>query len=535
MARNEEALANELQETARQEISIAEDDARRLLEQFPGLSQITNVYRLLAYAALQRTPRQYRAAADSLIQLRDQTQRNLDRKILNRLIGDCYFLNADYTNAVDFYKAARYRELGDNNDGELFLRLITAEVRSGQIESALSHIDEADFSGGVSDADRWRAEWNVAQALRASGQLDLALERTRLLIQGGSSNVPTTLVLRLRWLEAYLSFLARDSENLIERVDALLARIESFPPEKVALEPIETKLLVTEILLLKAKILIRSGDASGGTEVMNRIRTGYAQSSAAQRSYITEADYYGSVGDYSSAQATLSKLASTYPSSMLAPQAVFEAAIYCERRGPDFYEAAALLLNNIALEYPNDELVYSARLKQGDLLRKMNKFAAAQNLYENLINDYPTHPSRYIAELSRADCMLALAKNNESQLNAVIIALEQLIDLPNLPIDFQAEVGYKWGFALLKRDLSDQAQEVFTMIASRFLLNADQASLLGPSGRYWMSRALLALGRLLEEQGDVAEARRVYIKMVAFNLPGRKLAQDRVDIINRVE
>lgn len=92
---------------ARALFAMAEADARLLLEQFPGLSEITNVYRLLAYAALQRTPPQYRAAADFLIQLRDQTEGLEARRALNRLIGDCYFSNNDYRNAVDFYQAAQ--------------------------------------------------------------------------------------------------------------------------------------------------------------------------------------------------------------------------------------------------------------------------------------------------------------------------------------------------------------------------------------------------------------------------------------------
>ena len=158
------------------ETALAEADARLLLEQFPGLSEITNVYRLLAYAALQRAPAQYRAAADFLIQLRDQAEEADARQVLNRLIGDCYFLNTDYRNAVDFYQAARYKGVGVDHDGEFFLRLVTAELRGGQIEAALQLIDEADFSGSISVSDRWRAEWNVAQALQASGELTRGLD-----------------------------------------------------------------------------------------------------------------------------------------------------------------------------------------------------------------------------------------------------------------------------------------------------------------------------------------------------------------------
>jgi len=516
--------------------ALAEADARLLLEQFPGLSEITNVYRLLAYAALQRAPAQYRAAADFLIQLRDQAEEADVRQVLNRLIGDCYFLNTDYRNAVDFYQAARYKGVGVDHNGEFFLRLVTAELRGGQIEAALQLIDEADFSGSISVSDRWRAEWNVAQALQASGELTAALTRVRsLLAEDGNSSVPIALDLRFRWLEARLSLMVEAAESVQGRADALLTRIESLPAEISDPSPAEVRLLRTEVLLLQGDILIGLGDSTAGMEVLSRLRTGYPESSAAERSYLTEANYYASIDDFAAAQQTLLKLASQYEASELAAQALFEAALYCERRGPQYFAEAVRVHHDLTERYPQDSLFFSSRLKQGDLLRQMNNFAGAQIIYENLIRLFPEHPRRYVAELSRADCMLALAKDDTEQLQNVAQALERLIDLPNLPIDFQAEVGYKWGFALLQHEAFDQAQVVFTLIASRFLLDGENAIRLGVTGRYWMSRTLLELGAGLEAQGQLAEARRVYRKMVAYNLPGRTLAQTRADRLPVVE
>jgi hypothetical protein len=521
---------------ARLLLAKAEEDAGFLLEQFPGLNEITNVYRLLAYAALQRTPTQYRAAADFLIQLRDQTESLEARQTLNRLIGDCYFLNNDYRNAVDFYQAARYRGVGVDHDGELFLRLVTAEVRSGQVEAALQQIDEADFSGSILPADRWRAEWNVALALQSAGELEAALKRVRLILADNSvKKVSTALELRLRWLEARLALMAGDTAGVLERVDALLARIVSLPEDAEDPSSAEVRLLRTEVLLLRADILIGSGDSTTGMEVLSGLRTGYAESSAAERSYLTEADHQASIGEFEAAQATLLELASQYESSELAPQALFEAALYCERRGPEHFAAAVRVHHDLTVRYPTDTLFFAARLKQGDLLRQMNDFAGAQIIYEDLIHSFPEHPRRYVAELSRADCMLALAKDNEEQLKDVALALERLMDMPNLPINFQAEVGYKWGFALMQRGAFAEAQKIFALRTSGFLLDGENAIRLGATGRYWMSRTLLELGAGLEASGELAEARRVYRKMVAYNLPGRNLAQSRANRLPVVE
>lgn len=520
--------------------AIAESDARILLEQFPGLSELTKVYRILAYAALEKDPPQYRAAADFLIQLRDQSTKASELVELNRLIGDCYFLNRDYANAVDFYTAARSRELGAERSGDLFLRLVSALLRSGAMEAALQLIDEVDFSGSIGQADRWRAEWNVAQALHAAGELDRALGRVRLLLRDSAPrNLPAALDFRLLWLKAKLTLETGEIEGLDERIAQMLARLDSLPDDTVntpdALTPELRRLLKTEILLLQGSVRMREGEAEAGMAVLTELRQSFAQTAAAQRSYLIEAAYHGLVGDFIAAQATLTNLAQNYPESTLAPQALFEAALYCERRGSEFYPQAVILHNDLASRYPDDPLYYLARLKQGNLLRSMNNFAGAQIVYENLINGYPAHAMRYLAELSRADCMLALAGNESGELADVVAVLERLLDLPNLPLDFQAEASYKWAFALLKAEAPSNAKEVLSLSVARFLLDGGQATGLGAPGRYWVARSMLKLGELLELEEAPAEARRVYRKMIAYNLPGRHIAISRADRLLNVE
>ena len=160
-------------------------------------------------------------------------------------------------------------------------------------------------------------------------------------------------------------------------------------------------------------------------------------------------------------------------------------------------------------------------------------FAAAQIIYENLIHAFPEHSQRYLAELSRAECMLALAKEDQEQLRGAALELEQLLDMPNLPIDFQVEIGFKWGFALQQIGELEKAQEAFALVSGRFLLDGDTQ--IGPTGLYWMSRVLFELGKHLEDKGELAEARRLYRKMVAYNLPGRNLAQSRANRLLVIE
>ena len=507
------------------EIARAEADARYLLQQFPGLNEITNVYHLLAYAVVQRDPPQYRTAADFLIQLRDKGFSRTGKELINMLIGDCYFLNGDYSTAADFYRSALLDDGSSADASQLYLRLIMAELRAGDVDTAIQHIEQ-DLSIDV-DA-RWKAEWNVAQALQARGEEGVALQRIQALIADDSGKqVAVALDLRIRWLGLYLTvMIMEESDGGLEgEADALLSRIESLPPG--VLTEADFRLLIAESLFLKAHVLFRLGKADAGIEILKQLREAYVMSSVAERSYMAEASHYASIGDFRAAQDTLSQLAILYPDSFLVAKALFEAALHCERRGPAHYADAVRLHNELAERFPQDELVYVSRLKQGDLLRQMNDFAGAQIIYETLIHSQPEHPHRYMAELSQLECMLALARNNDDQFRSIISDLKRLMDIPNLPVDVQAEVAYKRGFVLMQMKAVVEAIEVFTLTVDRFLLDSTLVGQLGKAGRYWIARTMLDLGRALEEVGELSEAYRVYRKVAAYNLPGRNIAQAR--------
>ncbi len=514
--------------------SIAEEDARYLLEQFPGARELADVYRLLAYAALQKEPPQYRTAAEYLTRLKEEKQSTEGVFRINRLIGDCYFLNEDYANAVDFYRSADKQSSEAKTRADLFLRLVVSEMRAGDLKRAISFVDEADFSGSIRQADRWMAEWNISQALLERGELIRARERVgELLGSSGDDAVPTILDLRLRWLELYLRLVADDLSGLTDAVADLLNRVEAVPG--VSADGSDMALLKTELMLLLANVMIAEERAEPAFAVLRQLREEYPESTAAQRTYLAEASYHASVADFRSAQAVLVELADSYPDGQLAAQALFEAAFYAERRGAEYYGDAILLLDRLVETYSQDPIAYHAGLKQGDLLRLMNDFASAQLLYENLINTYPEHSLRYVAELARADCLVALAGDDRVELADAAAVLERLQDLPNLPEALQVEVGYKWGMVLQKRGMSDEARDAFTLVAGNFLLDAERVVDLGSVGQYWLARSTLELGGILESEGEPDEARRLYRKMIAFNLPGRSIATARLERLPLLE
>jgi len=504
----------------------AEADARYLLEQFPGLAEIGSVYQLLAFAAIQRDPPRYRVAADYLLDLRERTAEPEPIARLNRLIGDCYFLNRDYSNAADFYELARAGLAAGAARSSVLLRLVISQIRSGKIPAALALIDQADRSGLMGEGDRWQVEWSIALALQAGGQEEQALERLRFLIGQNTSSVPTLLDLRLRWLEAYISLKLGDSAAIPDKVEVLLTRIDSMPD--TALDPVESARLKSELLLLQSESMFALDDVESAFAVIARIRQDFSKNTAAKRTYFTEAAYRASVNEPGQAKQVLLLFARDYPGSSLVPQALFEAALHAQRQGPEHFGEAVVLLDQLVQDFPASDIVYYAGLKQGDLLRLMNNFAGAQLIYENLINRFPAHRLRYAAELSRADCIAALAQSGGGQVVEALSILERLVDQPDLPLEVQIEAAYKWGRILLRNNEYSQAKTVLGLTTSRYLLDSTYATSLTGIGRYWLSRAIFALGGLLEREGDPQEAVKLYRKLVAFNLPGRSLALARI-------
>ena len=512
----------------RGELELAKADAALLLEKYPGLVRIRDAYFILAYAALRDDPPRYRTAADFLAQHRAELEEKSKIAELNVLIGDCYYLNRDFDNAAEFFALA----LVDQPDAleSIFQRVTIASIRAGRLEAALSYIDKMPLANPLAVKKRWQVEWNIAQALIREQRAEEAIGRVRALLRD-APEVPTGLYLRMRWLELNLALELNESlPEAPQQVDALVTRVaelNSNPEQSIE----EFEMLASELLLLKAKVHYRLNEVENAQNALTELRQSHPESVAAQRSYLLEASEFELRGQLPEAQAVLLKLPKDYPESTLAPQAIFEGALICQRRGLDFYVEAIQLYERLANSYPQDGLIYRARLRQGDLLRLLNDFAGARLIYETLVNNEPDHPMRPLAALSRAQCMLALAKKDADKLSKAASVLERLMDMPDLNLNFRVESMFKWSFALDEQGLKDQARIVLARSVERNLLDVKTASALDATGRYWAARTLLELGERLNARGEFEEAKKTYRKLIAYNLPGRGLAQSRINSI----
>ncbi|WP_197456840.1 tetratricopeptide repeat protein [Cephaloticoccus primus] len=538
----------------------AERDARALLEKFPGSQRKAEAYGVLVGCAWEQL--RYRAAADFAAKARDELSGEsaaASRRDLGVLVAEAWFRARDYPNAADAY-AAVLRELPPSAAaGALMFQRVLAEVEAGRLERAAEVLDELGADPRFDVLNRWQAEWNLARALQRAGRMREAYARVSQLVGGpgegrgeggevGPANVgeaaaptvaaleprnppaglralPAELQARMLWLQARLSLQAGEPEQTLQLVEALLGAIPEGVGEGLARE------LRSSCALLKAETLFSLGRRADAVELLQQVRTEFSRSNAAVYSLIVEAGYYAGQGQTVEAQQLYTKLADDFPdNAVYAPYARYQAALQAERRGQDAnLEEANKLIEQMVTRYPNSPLVFYARLKQGDLLRKLNQFPQAQQVYESLVNNYPTHADVLLAQLALAECHNAQSMSDPAHADRALVLFEQLRDRVDAPVDVRVEAGLNLGYLLLRGGQAEQAEAVWWRdVVNAFLLDEPAAARLGPRGRYWMTRTLLELGGLYERQARIDQAREAWELILKTGLPGAALAEDRL-------
>lgn len=497
--------------------NAAEEDARLLLEFFPGspLKSAALGVRLSVAWDL----RLYRSAADLASQLRALVPAGRERSELGVLVAEAYFRAGDFKSAADAYEAI-LRDVHAAPQvvptGVLIFMRVLADIRADRLDAAAVLLDEMAGNQAFDVESRWQAEWNLIREMQARNQNGPARARVEKLLAGGTANVPGELRVRLLWLRAKLSFDNGAPEAAAGQVDELVATVKT-----AQLDPALKNEVTSTAQLLQAQALLELGRDADGATLLDRLRAEFRDSKAALYSYIVQASRQGRRGDLAGAQKTLSDMVDANPRSEFAPFALYQAALYSEQQGLDRnLQKAHELMERLVRDYPRDDLVFYARLKQGDLLRKLNDFGSARLVYEDLINNRGQHPDVLLAQLALADSLFAQGANNVTNYESAAALYERLRDLPTAPTDLRVEAGYKWGFALSRRGHGREAVTALWGVVDAFLIDAGQAAQLGAKGRYWLSRALLELGQQLEDGGKIDEAQRAYQLIIDHQLGG---------------
>lgn len=548
------ALAAARAEKTTEGYAQAEEDARALLQRFPGSPLKAHAYRVLTDAAWEQN--RYRSAADNAVKARAELPGGPGtadaRAQLGLLIAEAWFRAgrkasesggngaADFRSAADAYEAVLRDPPPGATPGELMFQRVLAEIEAGTPEAAAALLDRMADNPAFDAVNRWRAEWNLARALQVRGHTRVAYARVNRLLAGGggaATNLPADLRARMAWLQARLSAAVGEPEETLKLVDALAVPVAGVPAGM-------KNEITSSGQLLRAEASFALGRDAAALAILQTLRSEFPRSSAAVYSYFLEADHYAKQDKIVEAQQLLTKLADDFPEDPYAPFALFQAALQAERRGQDanLVEANKLIEDLLVLvgKYPHPEseqLIFAARLKQGDLLRKLNQFPQAQRAYEELVNKYPHRRDVVLAQLALAETHNAQSVNEPAHAESALVLFEHVRDRVDAPLDARVEAGFNIGHLRARRGETAKAQEVWwTEVVNAFLLNETQAGRLGDKGRYWMTRTLIELGGLFEQDGKLEQAKEAWLLILRAKLGyGETLARARLARFNLAE
>lgn len=505
----------------------AELDAKALLAKFPGSELKPAALGLLADLSWEQL--RYRSAADYAAQARTELRAGDVRASLGVMVAEAYFRAGDYASADEAYAVALNEVPAGLSPGGLIAQRVQSKIQGQRLDEAAKLLDGFAADARLDVIQRWQVEWTLAKALQAAGRDAEAYARVNGLMAHANAvegSLPPALRARMAWLQARLSLEADKPQQTLELAAALPAFLNGLDAELRAEVEASTR-------LLQAKAQFRLGEPKEALGILASLRADFPRSDAAVYSYIDEADYYAENNHFVDAQARLTKLADEFKQHAYAPYALYRAALNAEQRGQDqFYEEAYRILEGLVNTYPDSKLVFYARLKQGDLARRLNDFPRARLTYEFLINNYNStqYPGVLSAELALAACHRAqITPSDVSHYESALTILERLQDLPDAAIDLRVEAGFQLGDLLATNGKPPdfaRAEAVWWTLVTTYLLDDTQAAQLGPKGRYWLSRALLRLGDLRRERRDLDEARNAYELILLKNLPFAKLARE---------
>ena len=510
----------------------AETDANRLLEQFPG-SQLKGLA-LGVLTGVYWEQGRYRNAANQAAKAREVLLVGEVHAQLGVLVAEAYFRAKDFRNAADAYAATLDEIPAGVKPGLLMFQRVIAEIevsvaaegRADRFDAPQAMLDQMAGDKRFDSTYRWQAEWNLARALEAAGETTKAYERlSRLMATPAAvAGLAPDLRAQLGWLQANLSLKAGEPTRTLTLADRLLDSLEGAEPS------LRSQIAsMTMLLQAQANFALSPSRTDAALERLRTLRADFPKSDAAVYSYIAEADNAAAHGQLVEAQILLRKLTDEYHSSSYAPYALYQNAQYAERRGQDKYLTEAYkILENLVHDYPASDLVFYARLKQGNLLRLLNDNSGAQPIFEQLVNEFSQHQDVLAARLALADCHAAQATADASHQESAAAIYEGLVDLQTAPPDIRVEAGYKYGLGLARRGNISRALEVWGRLITNFLPDDSKAASLRAKGRFWISRTLFEMGDLFEKQGKREEAREAYDLIIRKDLPYVAQAQERL-------
>ncbi len=557
--------------------AVAEKLVNSILEKFPTSSLVPEALRISAWAAIKKG--EFRKAAPLIERLSELESDPEEKANLNVRLGECYFESGDYSLAANVYAKIDGKIFGENYAGYLIFQEIFSEICAGNLDQAAELLDkthaefESDEARGNaenSEIINWlsRAECSLIFALRKASPARLkdAAERCKNFL--AKKNVLTPFRIYALWQQAVLAVEMNDAEMILKTADDFSDEVGKISDRDFSEIGWEKEKLLSNVSLLKIRGFSMLGNDAEGKSELENLRSNFSGTTAEIVSFLEEGRAFADKKQPTAALLCYEKLIERCGEnpefSEYVAKAYFEAAQQFAALGR--FRDAISFLDTLATRFPDSPLAFYARLQQADFFRILNEFDSALAVYEKLKIAFPHRQDLRRVEISRADCLLALAATSrpenaagttnlaianaaKTNLEAAIFAYERLFSLPDVPFDLMAEAGNKWAYATAqtakilekvapeaRERYFDEAKKIHWKVVNEVFSKAtkdseDPAAVWGARTGYWIARSLFAIAEIAEQQNDFDEAKKVYDLVENWSsknwIPGAEYARSR--------
>ncbi len=494
--------------------------AQRIVDEFPNSKYKADALRILAWAAWENNPPQYRLAATNLSELASLQDNQSQKNEFLYLAATCYFMDKDYATAASIFE--QVAEKIPNKQGAVLNRIVDAYLAQNNEQLALRFLDKAYKNKTINEEEIWNAEWKIISYYEKANLTEKALDRIDTAISA-STNFSSLLKVRMMWLRAIISETSKNYARTVKYCNDILTL-----PNKEELKQQILKEIMANTMLLKASCLEKMGGKKNLQEsesTYEKLRKEFPNTEAVPVSYLYQARTNAQMKLFDKAYKLCIALSENSHNAQFKYPALCDAAEYLKKMATDSsYTEALKVLENLCAEFPNDARNFYARLWQAEILRLINSFADANKLYNEITNKFEKHPEVYLAWLGLGDSILAQYPRPTD----AIPIFERLYSLPNVPISAKAEAAFKWSFALRKSNRVSEANEVAWLTSTALLKNTNINSI----SKYWIGRNLYAMAESLEESESTRDAISAYKLIIQYKLPSYKTAQQKLKISN---
>ena len=548
----------------------ARQAAEDLLKDVPASPLGHEATRTLAIAAW--GDGSYRLAATHLAALAESSVEP-ERAQLRIAAADCLFLAKDFVLAEKAY-ASLQKDAADTTISEdAFHQRVLCLLETSDEISAWNRTTEVIEEAARSNRTRtkepiWSAAWSLIEDMRKAqrpADAERLLARLAPLLQGARFDFE----LRFAWQRALLAIATDKPAEASRLADEIARKLAALPADEPLAELRKTAPeLRGHAALLKARTSLNAGGAKGLDELVE-LRRQYGKVPAAAASYLVEGRHLASVGRNAEAQARFESLAKEFQdepgltefAALGLYEAAEQAALQAPAEGESKLKDAVELLERFTERYPQNTLLFRVSLRRAEILRSLGQFDKALLVLEGLIREKPTDPARPQAEMARADSLFGLAqlrRDRNGQLDRQRVsraaaAYERVSEAwAKDSDDIKIEAWYKWALTLVERSKAEAGLEATATRgeARKVLLRplgtlreasarpaVETTGKLSSEGRLWLSRSILLMGEICEQDGDRAEAAAAYKIIVTVNqgqpsessrLPGQSAAESKL-------